>query len=206
MSISRRRFIRIGTIAAVAAGISLKSGVLVRAQDLTEKGSLQAAAVDPLLNYTQATFAQYVNSIFRLRGFTTVDVTLMKVRDSLPAKTSREGGRESFSLHFRGGSVELPQDTYIVEHAALGTFRLFLVPTGTDENGAQGYVAVINRLAHANKPQTPRKPLRKQAPTVTPQRETKTPEPVDRPETKPLRRGQTDPESLQDIQTSSLSH
>ena len=66
---------------------------------------------------------------------------LEKVEDTLHATVSRTGGRESFMLHFRGGDVQLPQDTYTVEHSALGNFRLFLVPSGADENGAQSYVA-----------------------------------------------------------------
>jgi hypothetical protein len=136
MSISRRIFLKVGTIAAVAAGISMKPGLVVFGQD-----------PDPLSNYTMGTFTQYVDSIFTLRGSATVEVTLTKVKDTLPANSSRAGGRESFVLVFRGGSVKLPQDTYTIEHPALGKFKLFLVPSGADENGAQGYVATINRLA-----------------------------------------------------------
>jgi hypothetical protein len=161
MSISRRKFIRVGTIAAIAAGIPIRPGLIALAHDVLDNAD-GSPATDPLANYTQSTFAQYVNSIFRLRGSTTVDLTLVKVEDTLPAKVSRAGGRESFALSFRGGSIKLPQDTYIVEHAALGTFRLFLVPSGADENGAQGYVAIINRLPYATKPALPRtqrKPL-----------------------------------------------
>jgi len=163
MTISRRIFIKAGTLAAVTAGVFLKPSVLALGQDLVDKGGL-SAATDPLANYTGATFAQYINSIFRLRGFTVVDVTLMKVEDTLPAKTSRAGGRESFVLSFSGGSVALPQNTYIVEHAALGTFHLFLVPGGADENGAQAYTAVINRLAYTGIPGDLRKPQRKSTP------------------------------------------
>jgi hypothetical protein len=43
----------------------------------------------------------------------------------------------------------LPQDTYIVECGALGSFALFLVPGGADENGKQSYVANVNRLANS---------------------------------------------------------
>lgn len=151
MSISRRIFMKVGTAAAIVAGLSLKPSVIAFAQEVSD--SLGAPTQnDPLSFYTQSTFLQYVNSVFRLRGLTTVDVTLTRVEDTLPAKTGKAGGRESFVLHFRGGSTELPQNTYTVEHSALGTFSLFLVPTGPDENGAQGYVATINRLAYAAKP------------------------------------------------------
>lgn len=196
MSISRRKFIRVGTIAAIAAGISIRPSMIPLAQDVVDKAG-GSTVTDPLANYTQSTFAQYVNSIFRLRGFTTVDVTLVKVEDTLPAKVSRAGGRESFALFFRGGSIKLPQDTYIVEHAALGTFRLFLVPSDADENGAQGYVAIINRLAYASKPALPRtqrKPLETKKP-INPSPGTKSP--ATQPQ-KPTGKGKDDPERFEE--------
>jgi hypothetical protein len=180
MSISRRVFIKMASIAAIAAGTVGKSALLAFAQ-----GTMQASATDPLAYYTQATFTQYINSIFRLHGFRTVDVTLEKVEDALPATVSRTDGRESFLLHFRGGGVQLPQDTYIVEHPALGTFSLFLVPSGADDNGAQSYVATINRLAYTAKPSAaPKATPRKAVPNSTPGTESSGPSPQVAPETK----------------------
>lgn len=99
---------------------------------------------DPLANYTKATFVYYLNSIFKLHsGYGSLEVTLIKVDDLAAAS-----GGECFSLLFRGGSRALPQGTYTVEHPALGRFLLFLVPTDTDRNGAQGYLATINRLSY----------------------------------------------------------
>ncbi len=167
MPISRRIFIKLGALAAVAASVSFKPGLLA----LGQEPMVALPVSDPLSNYTQATFSQYVNSIFTLRGRTAVEVILTKIEDTLPAKSSRAGGRESFTLHFRGGGVALPQDTYVLEHAALGTFRLFLVPTGGDENGAQGYVAVINRLpysATSSAPGPTRKPMVRKPGTAVP--------------------------------------
>ena len=186
MSISRRIFMKVGTAAAIAATLSLKPSVIAIAQEVTDKLGAPTQN-DPLSFYTQSTFLQYVNSVFRLRGLTTVDVTLVKVEDTLPAKTSKAGGRESFVLHFRGGSTELPQDTYTVEHPALGTFKLFLVPTGPDENGAQGYVATINRLAYASKPgSAPRKPKgTKSTGGQTPETKPVGPPPTESPEPEP---------------------
>jgi hypothetical protein len=200
MSISRRKFISAGTIAAIAAGISLKPSFIALGQDLLDQIGAPRGT-DPLSFYTQSTFAQYVNSVFRLRGFTVVDVTLTKVEDTLPAKTSREGGRESFSLHFQGGNIQLPQDTYIVEHPALGTFRLFLVPSGADENGAQGYVAIINRLAYTTKPASPRNPRKplgtKQS--IKPPAETKLPQDSPpAPRAKPSRTEKKEPERFEE--------
>jgi hypothetical protein len=194
MPISRRIFIKTASVAAMAAVTLGKSSLISLAQ-----GAIQSGA-DPLANYTQATFTQYINSIFRLRGFRTVDVTLEKVEDTLPAQVSRDGGRESFVLHFRGGSVELPQNTYTVEHAALGTFQLFLVPNGADQNGAQSYVATINRLAYATKTNAPKAmphkatPKTPSAPTkVTP--DSKTPGAAEKPKLQDQpRRRKVDPD------------
>src|SRR5437899_12514931 len=111
MSISRRIFMKVGTAAAIAATLSLKPSVIAIAQEVTDKLGAPTQN-DPLSFYTQSTFLQYVNSVFRLRGLTTVDVSLVQVEDTLPAKTSNAGGRESFVLHVRGGRTELPQDTY----------------------------------------------------------------------------------------------
>ena len=165
MSVSRRTFIKTASVAAIAAATLGKSALSALAQDST----------DPLANYTQATFTQYINSVFRLHGSRTVDVVLEKVQDALPETVSRTGGRESFLLHFRGGDVRLPQDTYTVEHAALGSFGLFLVPAGADANGAQSYVATINRLAYSAKPSTAPKAMPRKAPESTPTPESSTP-------------------------------
>ena len=44
--------------------------------------------------------------------------------------------REPFSLLFRGpGNLQLPQRTYRIEHDPMGTFDLFIVPLGPDDQG-----------------------------------------------------------------------
>jgi hypothetical protein len=146
LSISRRKFLRAGTLVALAAAIPLNSVV---AQELIDLNPAEFAQ-DPLTNYTKSTFEQYLNSIFRLSGsiYQPVDVTLIEVTDMMPANTRSEPGRECFTLLFRGESIALPQGTYTVEHAALGRFGLFLVPAGTDARGVQAYLATINRLSY----------------------------------------------------------
>jgi len=152
LSISRRKFLRAGTLVALATALPLNSVV---AQQLSDGGNLidlnpAELAQDPLANYTKSTFVQYLNSIFRLSGgiYQPVDVTLTEVTDMMPANTPQAPGRECFSLLFRGEAVALPQGTYTVEHASLGRFALFLVPAGTDARGVQGYLATINRLSY----------------------------------------------------------
>jgi len=142
MSDSRRKFLKAGLLAALFAAVPLKN---VLGQSWTDRSDKSGADPnDPLANYTKATFISYLNSVFQLHTVSgIVAVTLLKVDDMTPPK-----GGECFSLLFRGGSRALGQDTYTIDHAALGTFKLLLVPAGTDSNGAQGYLATINRLTY----------------------------------------------------------
>lgn len=146
MSTSRRKFLRasmlgVGVVFAVGPGKSVFSQSW---KDLdANPGDSVAAQNDVLSNYSKAAFSSYVNSIFELQTATgIVEVTLVKIHD-LPS--TRSG--EAFSLLFRGGRRSLKQDTYVLKHASLGTFALLLVPTDADRNGAQGYLATINRLS-----------------------------------------------------------
>jgi hypothetical protein len=108
-------------------------------------GEGEVAQSDPLSTYTKSSFKSYLNSVFQLHTAAgIVEVTLLEVSD-LPASR----GGESFALLFRGGSRQLRQNTYRVVHPSLGSFALFLVPTGADRNGAQGYLATINRISYA---------------------------------------------------------
>ncbi len=157
MSITRRKFLRAGTLVALSAAVPLKSALLVSGQKNGKGGGNdnpgdQLTTQNPsdlLASYSKSVFSSYVNSIFRLyTGYSTVDVMLVQVDDGeAPAKAAPAGG-ECFSLVFAGGSVALPQDTYHLEHPALGSFQLFLVPGGPDKYGAQSYVAIINRLPY----------------------------------------------------------
>jgi hypothetical protein len=58
----------------------------------------------------------------------------------LPRRNRPTPRTESFALNFYGSGPKLPQDTYTLTHASLGTFNLFIVPSGNS------YVAVFNRL------------------------------------------------------------
>lgn len=158
MSISRRKFLRVGTLVALSAALPIS----VLGQSRKDKNGIQMTPTDPmnpidpidqsdpLANYNRSTFSSYLNSIFQLyTGYSVVAVTLVEVKDLLPASTPANG-RECFSLLFRGGSVALRQNTYRIDHPSLGSFQLFLVPGGPDDNGAQSYVAIINRLAYIN--------------------------------------------------------
>ena len=146
MSGSRRNFIKFGALAALFAAMPLKNVFGQQWKDRDGNPGNAQGQTDPLANYTEATFRSYLNSIFQLHTVAgIVEVTLLKV-DSMPAP--KDG--ECFALLFRGGARANRQDTYTVVHPSLGTFQLFLVPVGTDQNGAQGYLATINRLSLAD--------------------------------------------------------
>jgi hypothetical protein len=63
-----------------------------------------------------------------------------------PSRAAAETEAESFSLEFRGPRARfLAQGTYQLEHPALGSFPLFIVPVGL-EGEEYRYEAVFNRL------------------------------------------------------------
>src|SRR5690349_23961084 len=147
VSDSRRKFLKTGIIAALFAAVPFKH---VLGQSWKDRdgnpGETPPVQSDPLGNYSKATFTSYLNSIFQLQTVAgIVAVTLTRV-DDMPAPK----GGECFSLLFRGGSRAFPQGTYTVTHPSLGVFALLLVPAGSDQNGAQGYLATINRLSPAD--------------------------------------------------------
>jgi hypothetical protein len=140
MTKSRRNFLKVGLLATAFAALPVKKAFMQ-----SNGGDGPPALDDPLAAYSKSAFASYLNSVFQIHTADgTVDVNLVRI-DDLP---SRPNG-ECFSLIFRGGSEALKQDTYELDHAALGTFQLLLVPAGTSENGAQQYAATINRLSAA---------------------------------------------------------
>jgi len=142
---SRRKFLKAGVLAALFAAAPLKNALGQSWKDRDgNPGNNPETQNDPLANYTKATFLSYLNSVFELHTTTgVVEVTLLRVDDMAAPK-----GGECFTLLFRGGSREQRQDSYTLVHPSLGTFQLLLVPVGTDEYGAQGYLATINRLSY----------------------------------------------------------
>ena len=88
------------------------------------------------------TFAGQVGSAFRVVGgaFDSVELRLAEVTDGKAAP-----GYEVFSLFFHGpAGPRLDQATYTMDHPALGTLALFLVPVGALPGGVR-YEALFNR-------------------------------------------------------------
>ena len=152
MSITRRKFLKAGTLVALSAAIPLRvAGQQPRkVNDGNPIDQSKDVLADPLSTYSRSTFSSYLNSIFRLyTGYSSIDVALVEVKDLTPEAKTAQTGAECFSLLFRGGSVALKQNTYRMEHPSLGAFPLFLTPGTADDNGAQSFVAIINRLPYS---------------------------------------------------------
>lgn len=146
MSTTRRKFLKASVLAAFVAAVPAKA---IFSQSWKDRdgnpGEIPALESDPLSNYSKAAFKSYLNSVFQMHtAFGLVEVTLTNVED-MPSP--RNG--EAFSLLFRGGRRSLRQDTYRLTHPSLGIFSLMLVPTGSDRNGAQGFLAIINRISYS---------------------------------------------------------
>jgi hypothetical protein len=162
MNISRRSFVRLGSISALLAGLNLGGARHVFGQ---RKGAPAGkglpdlsyeAKTDPAFYFTPDTFSPYLDSTFRLsRGkgiafdATLISVSDVRAKSQAKARAFRAQAREGqcFELTFRAGERDtLSQGTCKFDHAALGRFSLFVVP---GESSAQGthYGAVINHLA-----------------------------------------------------------
>ena len=152
MVVSRRSFMKNGSLLILAAGASLGQAKRVFGRDsfegdVSRPGGLPLPNQEKLaaLKLAKATFEPYVNTVFRISDGTKVfRSTLVSVVDSGPVPDRKQAGRECFVIKFKG-TRPLAQNTYRIEHDALGKFELFLVPAGRDRKGSY-YQAVINRL------------------------------------------------------------
>jgi hypothetical protein len=139
-TVSRRQLLRgglfgLGALVAVSSWPSL-FGLALKAQVLGEPSS--------------ASFMRQIGSTFRVRvdPNRSVDLKLVQVtqllrptRGVIPASS-----REGFTLQFAGPSADpFKQGTYTVDHSALGTSQIFLVPA-RPAGSNQSYEAVFNRL------------------------------------------------------------
>lgn len=160
MSVSRRRFLKKGTVAVLAAGCALGRGLsafgqdLIRTQPALDFQIPYEATQSPVFYYTRETFEPYVGGAFRsrhLRDGGSVFLQLLKVRAYAPASGTRlttGDAREtrSFTLTFQAGRP-LAQHTgpHTLEHAALGKFPLQMART-IDSRGRVFYEAVISHV------------------------------------------------------------
>lgn len=162
MNITRRRFLRVGSISALLAGMNLSPARIVFGQQKGAslgKGALPLpyeAKTDPVFYFTSDSFAPYVGSTFRVsRGkgiafdATLVSVTDLQAKSQAMARAFRAQVQEGhcFALSFSAGARDtVSQGICKLSHPALGRFSLFVVPGATSAEGAS-YAAIINHLA-----------------------------------------------------------
>lgn len=143
MTISRRKFLKTGIITSIVAGATTKlSGLASAGEPISRTDAMTLAT--PLDYYTKATFQSYINSDFRFYANRKTWLRLVLVED-FPTREALTTPDECFRLLFSApAETSLQQGTYDVDHAALGTFALFIVP-GNPVDGKRYYEAVFNR-------------------------------------------------------------
>jgi hypothetical protein len=149
MSLSRRKFLRAGTLVAISAGIPLRSLI---AETLSQPSPLHPAnsQLNSGLYLDRETFSRYLNTKFSfshgdVKAFA---VKLIEVNDLTPetAGGSAADGKECFAVVFIGShNAPLRQETYTVTHESLGKFDMLVVPIASDPAGVY-YEAIFNRL------------------------------------------------------------
>jgi hypothetical protein len=158
MPISRRLFIKTGTLTALAAGVALSPNARAFGQRRAQSTNLGyqipiTAQQEPTYMFTHATFDPYVGGIFqapnargRMVNLTLVSVTPYKASARTKLSTKSAAETDSFSLMFKAAGP-LPPFTSIhkISHPALGKFDLFLTPR-PQEGGAMMYEAVFNHI------------------------------------------------------------
>ena len=93
---------------------------------------------------TREDFAPHLNTTFRLRHGEEAEPLELELIEISGGKTHGQDSH-SFSLIFRGGPhFRLSQHIFTLEHDALGTLDIFLVPVGQVPDGFH-YEAVFNR-------------------------------------------------------------
>jgi hypothetical protein len=158
MTISRRFFLKTGSLTALAVGVvSLGSDKLIFGHSrLTGSGPgfpIPAGALQQAVRmFTRATFEPLVGEMFaapdaqgNMVGLKLLKVTPYKPSAATKLSTRAARDTDSFSLSFKAGG-RLPEFTSMhkVSHPTLGEFDLFLKPSTV--KGAWFYEAVFHHI------------------------------------------------------------
>jgi hypothetical protein len=150
MSFSRRKFLRAGTLFAVAAGVPVAK--VLAAGTSEQRGAAKASNTGKGSRWlSREAFARELNTKFSFSHpeIPAATLQLVKVNDLTPSEgrpSASATGKECFSAVFLGSkNTSLRQETYSVTHSSLGKFELFVVPVGDNLKG-QHFEAVFNRL------------------------------------------------------------
>ena len=137
---SRRKFLKQGTLGALAAGITLGLGEKT-------KGRAVGTASPGVVGLDRAAFRAQLHTMFVVKqGKKQVPLELIEVTD-LGSKSTVFRQREAFALLLRGSNnATLEQETYTIEHEKLGVFSFLIVPIGLRNKDSRHYEININRL------------------------------------------------------------
>ena len=157
MAISRRFFLKSGTLTALAAGVALNPNLPAFGQRRSQQTNLGfpipiSAQKEPTFMFTRATFDPYVGGIFQAPDALgkMVSLTLVSAKSNKPSadtkiSTTTARATDSFSLMFKA-ERQLPPFTSIhqISHPSLGKFDLLLTPR--EKDGTYYYEAVFNHI------------------------------------------------------------
>jgi hypothetical protein len=143
----RRQFIKTASIFGLCLGIPAMSKRVIAAT--ASRLSRGETALKSLDIFKKDTFTPYLNTTFRVQtGLAEINVKLVKISDfKAEAKKPRYiKGTENFSLIFKAPvDAHLHDNVYEIQHAALGSFPMFLVGIGRND-GTRRYEATVSRL------------------------------------------------------------
>ena len=146
MAISRRHFLEVGSLFAASVAVATNGIAQAAGGGGTVPGLPGQGGGANLLTMTRDTFKPLIGSVFlvRTQASTLIPVVLTSVKE-LPA-TGTQPVTDTFTLSFRSLPIGNPlqQGTYTFRHAALGSFPLFIVPSGP--GAPRSYSAVFNHL------------------------------------------------------------
>lgn len=154
MSLSRRQFVYVTSLAAVAAS----AGPSLLAQDdslpVSEMFSEEGSAI--VANLSIEKFQWLIGERFSISspGQKLGKLTLVAAMPPDPVKPSHASATvpsvalTGFLLRFQGKGGTLPQDTYTMQQSGLGTFPLFIVPEGPGGSDRPTYIATFTRFAN----------------------------------------------------------
>ena len=137
---SRRKFLKQGTLGAIAAGLTVGLGD-------NAIGRTAVGSPTELSGLDRAAFASQLRTTFVINdGRRKVPLKLIEVSDLGSTRTIR-GRREAFALMFSGSSSSpLKQETYLIEHEKLGAFSMLVVPIFPRDKTVRYYEINVNRL------------------------------------------------------------
>jgi hypothetical protein len=159
VGVSRRRFLKTGTMVSLSAAVTMNSVVSAFAR---QSGGPDREGLfnvpdgnDADGRLTEEVFSRYVNTQFLIytSPLTAINLELVKVKrwETKAARAASEVGVKSpeldcFSVLFRGPlRIALESKIYKITHDQMGTFDLFISPVNESKK-ERLYQAVFNRL------------------------------------------------------------